>query len=91
MTSSLVAALWCLVPGGWGARGSFSLARTMQRLTPVIEASDRHYSNLIWVVPKTEKICVSVVQKSREKDWLGWVHRFVMAWMAAGLVEYMMI
>ena len=33
---------------------------------------------------KMEKICVSVLLNSREKNWLAWGWRFMTAWMAAG-------
>jgi hypothetical protein len=64
-------------------------ARSMQRLIPAIETSDGHHSSLTDDLKR--EICVSVEQKSREKGWPGWGRRFVMAWMADGLVENIVI
>jgi hypothetical protein len=70
---------------------ALSCASPMQHLIPVIDDSDGQHSSLIQVFLKTEKICISVSQNSREKDWPGWGRRLVMAWMALGFVARIVI
>jgi len=64
-----------------------SRARSMLRRMPVIEVLDGHHSMMMETFLKMDRICVSVVQNSREKDRRGWGRKLVVAWMAARLVE----
>ena len=79
--SSLEADFWkpILLSSRWlgGRAGASSRASSMQRLMPAIKTSDEHQSDLILVDLKVQ-ICVSMEQKSQEKDWPPWGQRFVM-------------
>ena len=92
MADSLVDAFWKAMVWGsrwFGGKGfaAFSRATSMQRFIPAIETTEGHHSSLMCKFLKTKKICVSVEENSREKDWPGWGRRLVMAWIAAGLLE----
>jgi hypothetical protein len=91
--NSLVLDLWnAMVLGSEWSGGheaaALARARSMQRRKPAIEASEGHHSSLTRVDLEREKISVSDERNSREKDWPAWGRRFVMAWMAARFVEY---
>src|SRR5216684_1900632 len=58
---------WALWFGGKGAV-AVSRARSMQRRMPAIEATDRHHSMVTREFLKLERIWISVVQNSRDKD-----------------------
>ena len=82
---------WAIVWGSWwsGGRGAAALAwaRSIQRWKPVIETLEGHHSSETRVVLEEAKISVSEERNLSAKDWPAWGLRFVMAWIAAGLVE----
>ena len=77
--------------GSWwsGGRGAAALARarSIQRRKPAIETLEGHHSSETRVVLEEAKISVSEERNSSAKNWPAWGLRFVMAWIAAGLVE----
>src|SRR5713226_10552279 len=71
MASCLAVAFWKAIVLGsqwFGGKGvkAVSRARSMQRWMPAVEASDGHHSMVMEMFRKMERICVRVVQNSRE-------------------------